>query len=342
MGIHLESAIMTHRHLPALVLAAVVLLAPGCRKSSEDRTPTRPVQASSEATRPRQVASEPSLSTRGREVQRTGQKLIFGHYPSETPTQLVHMFQPLMDYLSQATGYAVELRVAPSYATGLQWIAKGEVDLFRSGPNNYLQLNRIHGEGKFPVIAREIQGGKSSFRGAIVVRKDSSIQTLADLKGKRFAFGDRTSTLGSVVPRGMLKEAGVALEDLKASKHFSSHDDVAVAVRVGEFDAGAVKDGIAKKFLTQGLRVLAWSPEVPTKPIYARPDLPEQAFQALRKALVAMSQDIPEHAQIFAGIGEDITGFMEGSYEEYAPFRSMFEQEEREPERSKNGPPAVK
>jgi phosphonate transport system substrate-binding protein len=321
-----------------VLLAGV--LAPGCQKRPE--TPTPPPQPASRAATPDATAPAAARPTRESATPKTGQKLTFGLYASDNPTALVQKFQGLVEYLSDATGYTVELKVAPSYAVGLQWIAKGEVDLFRSGINNYLELNRLHGEGKFPVVAREVQSGGRSFRGAIVVRNESPCKTLADLKGKRFAFGDRTSTMGSVIPKGMLKEAGVSLKDLKASQHFPSHDDVAVAVRVGEFDAGAVKEGTAKKFLSQGLRVLAWSPDMPTKPVFARRDLPEAAFEAVKKALIAMKQEDPDHARVIADLGEDLVGFMEGSYQEYAQVRSMVETEESEPETPKPGAPAVK
>src|SRR5262245_34136804 len=166
-------------------------------------------------------------------------RLVFGLYPSDSPTEMYRQFLPLCEYLTEATGYQVELDVSPSYAAGIDKIRKGEVDLFRSGAGAFGHL-LLEERSRAPIlVAVEQEGEKkeTTFRGAYVTRQDAPFRSIQDLNGKTFAFGDRRSTMGTQVPRKMLVDAGVHLAGDPV--HLKSHDDVALAVLNGEFDAGA-------------------------------------------------------------------------------------------------------
>lgn len=250
-------------------------------------------------------------------------RLVFGLYPSDSPTEMYRQFLPLCEYLTEATGYRVDLDVSPSYAAGLEKIRKGEVDLFRSGPGAFGHL-LIEEKSRSPLlVAVEQEGEKkeTTFRGAIVTRQDAPFRSLQDLSGKTFAFGDRKSTMATKLPRKMLADAGV---QLASCVHLKSHDDVALAVLNGEFDAGACKAPTAEKYKEKGLRILALTEPSPSKPIYARYGLEAGKVEAVRKALLALDVARPEHRAILTAIEAKLTGFSVAAdpvqYEQFARF----------------------
>ncbi|HKB17016.1 MAG TPA: phosphate/phosphite/phosphonate ABC transporter substrate-binding protein, partial [Planctomycetota bacterium] len=267
---------------------------------------------------PEAKAGKPSKPATG-----VGGRLVFGLYPSDSPTEMYRQFLPLCEYLTEATGYPVELDVSPTYAAGIEKIRKGEVDLFRSGPGAFGHL-LLEEKSRAPIlVAVEQEGEKkeTTLRGAIVTRQDAPFRSIQDLAGKTFAFGDRRSTMATQVPRRMLADAGVKLA---AFDHLKSHDDVALAVLNGEFDAGACKAPTAEKYKEKGLRILVLTEPSPSKPIYARYGLEERKIEAVRKALLALDVARPEHRAILAGIEAKLTGYSAAKdpaeYEQFARF----------------------
>ncbi len=261
-------------------------------------------------------------------------RLVLGLYPRDSPTEMFRQFLPLCEYLTEATGYQVELEVSRSYAAGIDRIRKGEVDLFHSGPATFGQL-LLEEKGRSPeivVVEQEGERKESRLRGSIVIRKDAPFRTLKDLSGKAFAFGDRKSTLGTKVPRKMLADAGV---ELGSSDHLKSHDDVALAVLNGEFDAGACRASTAAKYEEKGLRVLEYTAFVPARVLCARYGLESAKTAALRKALVALDRSRPGDRAILTAIEASLSGFSSeadpGEYERFARFLGP---ETEEPTRS--------
>jgi phosphonate transport system substrate-binding protein len=134
----------------------------------------------------------------------------------------------------------------------------------------------------------EHENGEKRFKGVVVVQKDSPIQSLEDLRGKRFAFGDPNSTIGRYLVQAELVGHGIRAKDLSAFKYLERHDQVAGAVEHGDFDAGSVKWGTYKKFAEKGtLRAVATFDNV-TKPVVARAGLDPQVCAALQQALYAV------------------------------------------------------
>ena len=158
---------------------------------------------------------------------------------------------------------------------------------------------------------------------AIVARSGSGIERIEDLRGKRFAFGDRMSTSSYLVPRSMLAEAGIRLEDLKEHAFKGNHDDVARAVLAGEYDAGGLMESTAGKFLDQGLKVLKTSVEIPEFNICASKGLDAGTQESTRKALAALNRRNEGHAQVLAMIDQEYTGFVAAEDGDYDGVRKL-------------------
>lgn len=153
-------------------------------------------------------------------------------------------------------------------------------------------------------------GGERNFKGVIAIHADSDLQTLADLKGKRFAFGSPLSTIGRYLSQSYLMDAGIYAKDLASFEFLDRHDVVGMAVAAGEFDAGALKSSTFNKLVESGspLRKLYEFDNV-TKPWVVHPGLDPEVRAAMRKVMLEIT---PQDA---ARIGVD--GFLPSGHEYY-------------------------
>ena len=69
-----------------------------------------------------------------------------------------------------------------------------------------------------------------------VVRQDSPLGSLANLKGHSLALGGYHSTLSNLIARHELIAAGVGVEELGSLEHFENDEAVAFEVSEGRFE----------------------------------------------------------------------------------------------------------
>lgn len=230
------------------------------------------------------------------------QSLVFVVHPFDTPSRLYQRFRPLCDYLQQVIGRPVSLRVASTYEEQIQHIAEGKADLTYIGPTPYVRARDHY--ALVQLIAAEAEGGRAFYQSVIVVRRDSPMRSLADIRRKTMAFGADKSFSSFYIPRLMLQNAGVRLSDLKNYAYLGRHERVALAVLHRDFDAGGLRLEIAQKYLDRGLRILATSDPLPPHAIVARPGLPDSIANAVRTALLAPSD---RGREAFRALGEDVS-----------------------------------
>ncbi len=160
--------------------------------------------------------------------------------------------------LSEELGEKVVIhtRISPTYGQAIEKLATGAVDFARFGPASYV-LAKDQNPG-VALVAMESKKGKKMRSGYIIAHKDSDLQSMADLKGKRFAFGSEQSTIGRYFAQLLLAEAGVKSADLEKHAYLGRHDKVGESVAAGQFDAGALKSSTFKKLVKKGraIRVL--------------------------------------------------------------------------------------
>jgi phosphonate transport system substrate-binding protein len=254
----------------------------------------------------------PTLAARGGMTEK--RTIYFGVIPRFNPHVMYEYYQPLMDYLSRKTPYRFELRIGRSYIGTIEDLEKGVTDVAYLGGATYALAR--HRFGARAIVRPLNSEGRSTYRCCVIVRNDSPVKTIADLKGRSFAYGAYHSTTGSLIPTFMLVEAGVTPADLKTLKNFHNHEEVARAVLKGVYDAGAVKDVVAWKYRGQGLRVIAISEELPTAPIAAGPTLSRDAEKAVTQALLSIRG--PEEREALAGLGPELLhGFERARSEDY-------------------------
>ncbi|WP_455210194.1 phosphate/phosphite/phosphonate ABC transporter substrate-binding protein [Kaarinaea lacus] len=248
-----------------------------------------------------------------------GQLTICIH-PFASSTVLYQSFTPLAEYLSEKIGESITLHIAKDYESHITAIGTNKFGIGYMGPASYINLVDRYGEKR--ILGRQAIDGKPVFQGKVIVRQDSKITGLADLAGKRFAFGDPNSTMSHLVPRYMLLEAGISVRDLAEYKFLGNHTNVALGVLSGDFDAGAVKEATFYKYEQRGLKAIATTPALSEHLFVASDSMPESTVNLLRSALLA-AHESEQGLRAIHAIKSNISAFVPAQNSDYNNLRTI-------------------
>lgn len=251
-------------------------------------------------------------------------KLIMGVHPYKPAVELNSMFKPIADYLSGKLGIPIELQFGRTYEDTGEKLGRGQFDFCFLGPTLYAKFSSKY---NYIPLAQIVNNGKPTFYGVIVVKKGSGITALKDLKGRSFVFGDRNSTLTHVVPLYMLISTGIHLKDLSKYAFVGSHDNVALNVVVGKFDAAGLMPDIAEKYIPQGLEVIARSTDLPEHVFAATPSMDKETAAKLGEAIRTMPPDI------YKKIKGSLTGLQKFNSKDFDILRKILNKVEPELEK---------
>lgn len=243
-----------------------------------------------------------------------------GIVPLESPAVMFRKFNPLAEYLGKKVKHRIDLRVAVDFESAVEDIGKGTTQLCFMTPSTYIEAHDKYG---VKVLVKALSEGKPFHHSVVVTRTDSGINSVEDLRGRSFAFGDLHSTSSHIVPRAMLLEAGVDIKDLHYYNYLGHHDDVARAVISGDFDAGGIMESTAEKFRREGLKFLKVSEDIPEFNICVAADLDPALLAELKDALISLDGGTGEGSEILEAINAGYTGFVPASDEDYDNVRQM-------------------
>ncbi len=236
----------------------------------------------------------------------------FGVLPINQPETMAERFNPLMAYLEKETGYDFELRLyetgskSGGYTAAVRGLLSGVTPLAYLAPVTISQA-RHHDKAVEPLVCA-IRGGSATYVGEIAVRKDSDIQKVEDLIGRRVIGSSPSSTSGNLMPSGMLVEKGIDKSQFAAMDFAGGHGKAAKAVLNGDYDACWINDKNFQKYKDQGkgLRAIWTHAPVPEMPIavntrFIKPDVLNNIANALlemhMKDLEAMRVIDPKYEQ---------------------------------------------
>jgi phosphonate transport system substrate-binding protein len=165
-----------------------------------------------------------------------------------------------------------------------------QVDFLLTGPAEYVILrskNKVQ-----PVIGMERPG----YHSLVVVYKDSPIQTVEDLKGKKISMSDVGSTSGHLAPSKLLIDAGLDLQkDLEVI--MLGNADLQ-ALKSKDVDAWAGGWSYLQKFMDkEGLtiddfRILIEGPQLPRDIFIASESLPKETVDLIREKMIEHEDEL--------------------------------------------------
>jgi len=222
--------------------------------------------------------------------------------PDEAPTELQRKFKPLGDYLEKETGMKVEFTPVTDYAAVVESLATRKLDLVWLGGFTFVQTKIRTNGTAIPIVQR---AEDEKFISRYIVPADSTAKTLADLKGKSFAFGSPSSTSGHLMPRFFLLQAGINPDkDFKNVAFSGAHDATVAFVAGGKAEAGVLNASVWDKLVetknpnAMKVKVLATTPPYYDYNWTVRGDLDPAVIKKLTDAFLKLDASKPEHKAI--------------------------------------------
>jgi phosphonate transport system substrate-binding protein len=222
--------------------------------------------------------------------------------------------------LQQTFDVPVRLFAASDYAGVLQAFSARQIEFASMGPSVYAGAWLDTNGGVEPLMVAEERDGSISYVSVMVVRADSGIMNLEQMRGRSLAWADANSASGFLVPRFALRRQGINPEpgQFFARTGFGGgHEQAVVAVLQRQFDAsmtwasgqGDVNEGFTRGNLRamvdkgmlnmRDLRIVWTSDPIINGPITARTDLPP----AFREDITNFHLALPKtHPQIYQQI----------------------------------------
>ena len=224
--------------------------------------------------------------------------LTIGLIPAEDSQAMIEASKQVIEQLQQQTGMKVKPFVATDYNGIIEALRAKKLDVAYLGPFSYVLAASVANVEAFSVAVTK-KTGQSAYRSLIVVRADSGLTHVDDLKNRTFAFVDPSSASGHLFPKAGLEQAGYNPDKLFSRVVFSgSHDASLLAVANKKVDAAAVADRIYASAIAKGqlrqdeLRVVWTSKDIPESPMVWRKDLDPAVKAKVAKAL-ANIKDVP-------------------------------------------------
>lgn len=206
----------------------------------------------------------------------------FSIIPTEETIQELTLYKPVLDYLSEQTGKEIEFYMPTSYASVVEAMIGGWVDVGVHGPNSYLIAREkdpsIEVFATYAKRKGHLQPEGPGYEAVLISRKGGKFDKIETLEGSVLGLGDPASTSGNLVPRVAFSE--VIGQDL--DNHFSKivytggHDLTTMAVYEGKVDAGFVASHRFDNVVDRGMvkledfNVLWRSPPIPQDPFTYR------------------------------------------------------------------------
>lgn len=211
--------------------------------------------------------------------------LEFGFDLTLGPKEEIEIYTPFIRYLEKTTGERFEIKFSEKYEETVRNLGLGDTDFAAIGLLSYIIGRREYGI-KY-LVSGVNKDGDPRYHTAIIARPDSDIKDIAGLKGRTFAFGARISTQGHLIPRKMLEDAGITLNDINYV-YTGSHLDTVKAVLNGERDAGAIQDTLAARLEAEGkVKIIGLSEEYPSSLIAYNSSVDKDTVAKVKAALLA-------------------------------------------------------
>jgi phosphonate transport system substrate-binding protein len=158
---------------------------------------------------------------------------VVGIHPLHNPKRLFEVYAPLIDLFNKAIPQATFiLEASRNYEEFDKKLYAGHFDF--AMPNPYQTINALqHG---YHVFAK--MGDDYNFRGIILIRKDSKIEKISDLKGQSLAYPAPTALAATLMPQYYLHSNGLDINKDVENRYVGSQESAIMNVLKGNVAAG--------------------------------------------------------------------------------------------------------
>jgi phosphonate transport system substrate-binding protein len=249
-------------------------------------------------------------------------EIKFGILPRLSAMEMSRMFSPLADYLTTETGEKVTLVIPKDFDAFKNMVKAGQMDIVFANPLVYVELRKAASLEPLALSSEPKSGTR--FRGIIIARKDSGIEKLQDLKGKKLIFVDKDSAAGYIFQMLLLSRAGLDVKkDFVQLPFAKKHDNVTMAVFNKTADAGGIReddlDKMKDKVDLSQLKIVGYTDYFPNWPVFASPKLNKAVKAKIQAALLKLKPNDPRSDAVLGAAR--LTGFAPVADKDYDNLR---------------------
>lgn len=246
--------------------------------------------------------------------------LRFGLFPLYDAKTMIRLFSPLTLELEEATGCNIQLFSAPDKETFHRRTLENRYDLIWTSNAFYFDAHAVAG---WYAILR----GTPSFYGILMVRKDSGIENLEDLRGKKIAAISTVSLAGYLFLRNDLADLGLYPGEDYQIDFFERSESIPFMINSGTVDAGVFSEDTLVRSSILGtirdnLKTIHRSIPIPQFPVAVCSDFDPLLVEKIQAALGGFSAD---HTELGRSLTElNLTGLEAVSDDDYESFRRLY------------------
>jgi phosphonate transport system substrate-binding protein len=236
-------------------------------------------------------------------------KLRYGVQSVETQAASLTRYKGFKEYVKKKLGVELELFLASEYAGVIQAIGAKQIELMDMGASGYAAAWVESKGGVEPLVVPTNADGTIGYYSVAFVRSDSPYKSLADLKGKTWAWAEPNSSSGYLFPLVGLRKTGI-----EPDKHFGKvvfsggHEQSIIGVLDKSYDGAVTWTDDVKKHSRGGLHMMLsrnvlkkediriiWTSElIPNPVISVRTDLPADLKKDLKAMFLELHKDDPK------------------------------------------------
>jgi len=257
-------------------------------------------------------------------LSKTTNEIIFGINPFLAPRFIRENYVPILEAVAYAVNLKPHFIIVSEYDSLGRALLKGTVDVGWFSPFAYISAKM---KGDIIPLVTPVVNHHSHYTGYIITLKDQGIQSIKDLKNKRFGFVDSQSASGYIFPKALLAEENKTPEDFFNETVFlGSHNRVIDGVFDGTVDAGATYSEAMESANTRGLpidkiAIIAQSEPIPKDAIAARPNLNPELIQRMQQAFLSITDKDVRYSTFMKKTA--INGFITATDAAYDPLRKL-------------------
>ena len=243
----------------------------------------------------------------------------FSMLPRFFPEKIKSMINPLVNYLSNELGMQIKPIMTKDFTDYENRLKNGEIEIGYENPVVYTIVSKEH-----EVVAMAVKGkGGNRFRGLIIARPDSDIQTLNDLRHKTIMIVGKTAAAGLLSQKLTLIKNGIDIErDCQVEIATNNkQENVIISVSIGDVDAGCIRESalhIADQYIQPNtIEVVATCEWLPNWALSVDRNLPEDKKVAIRTAVTSLRQN----SSVLKAMG--VTNFQSATDSQYDVIRRL-------------------
>lgn len=232
--------------------------------------------------------------------------LTLAYIPQENPEKLVGDIATISTWLTERVGVEVKGFVTSDHAAAVEALRNGDADISFMGALPFVLAEKEI--GAIPLLS-EIYRGEPVYRGRVFVRRDSGLETLADLRGRDIAFADPISESGYLYPLEEFVKAGLIKRGAEATTFFGrvyfagGYQQALQAMVNGLVDAAAASQ-YGELLLTpeqqQQVKWISQSAPIPSHLVIARKSIDPELKRRFVEAMLELNK--PENRKLLAHV----------------------------------------